>query len=37
MRSAFALLAVGLVLGAVTPVQAQVLGGTLFVNNTHMA
>ncbi len=37
MQSRRCVRAIGLVLLAVSPAGAQVTGGTLFVNNTHMA
>jgi len=36
MQSRFGVLALGLVLAAVSPVSAQVTGGMLYVSNTHM-
>ena len=37
MLSRPGLLALGLCLAAVGPAGAQVIGGTLYVNNTHMS
>ena len=36
MQSRLGVVAITLVLLAVSPASAQVTGGTLFVNNTHM-
>lgn len=36
MRSRLGVVAIGLALLAVSPTSAQVVGGILFVNNTHM-
>ena len=37
MQSRLGVLALGLALAMASPATAQVTGGTLFVNNTHMS